>query len=142
MLNILNFFKSNWQSVVFTALGIFVICCLLFFNYKTSSLNNENNKLKIYIENKNKEIELLNNKIESLNKDILKLKLIIQEKEKQKEIEDSLLLEKQEKEKEINQCRDESYNHIETLKEENDEFKAWCEQPIPVDTSFIFKQLY
>ena len=126
--NMLNFIKNNIKPIIV----IFVISVVvLVFNIRLSILKKENESLKSKVEEKTQ-------KIDDLSKTVSRLQTIINEHEKQKEIEDTLIIESQRKEAEINSCKDEFHNELSDLKENNDEVKDWCDQPIPSDVSTLF----
>ena len=124
----LNFIKNNIKPIIV----IFVISVVvLVFNIRLSILKKENESLKSKVEEKTQ-------KIDDLSKTVSRLQTIINEHEKQKEIEDTLIIESQRKEAEINSSKDEFHNELSDLKENNDEVKNWCDQPIPSDVSTLF----
>lgn len=112
---------------------IFIIVTIILFvlNIRVSVLKKENVNLK-------EKIELKEQTIDDLSSQISKLQTIIKEKEKQKEIEDNLIDQKHETETELNQCKEDFESQLDELKENNDEVKNWCDQPIPSDVSTLF----
>lgn len=125
---VLEFLKKHIVSIVIFVVAGIALCVL---NIRLSILKKENDDMRAKIEQKDKSIEIL-----KIN--ISKLESVIREKDKQREIEDALIEQKQENEKELVCEKNDKVEQLETLKETNDEVKAWCDQPIPSDVSTLF----
>lgn len=125
---IVEFLKKHIVPIAIVVIAGIVLCVL---NVRLSMLKKENEGLKAKIEQKDQSIE-------NLKVNISKLETVIKEKEKQKEIEDSLIEQKQETEKQLVCEKNDKVEQLETLKETNDEVKNWCDEPIPSDVSTLF----
>ncbi len=125
---IIEFLKKHIVPIVIFVVAGIVLCVL---NIRLSILKKENDDLRAKIEQKDQSIE-------SLKVNISKLESIIREKDKQREIEDALIEQKQENEKELVCEKNDKIEQLETLKETNDEVKNWCDEPIPSDVSTLF----
>jgi LysB family phage lysis regulatory protein len=125
---IIEFLKKHIVPIVIFVVAGIVLCVL---NIRLSMLKKENDDLRAKIEQKDQSIE-------SLKVNISKLESIIREKDKQREIEDALIEQKQENEKELVCEKNDKIEQLETLKETNDEVKNWCDEPIPSDVSTLF----
>jgi len=125
---IIEFLKKHIVPIVIFVVAGIVLCVL---NIRLSMLKKENDDLRAKIEQKDQSIE-------SLKVNISKLESVIREKDKQREIEDALIEQKQENEKELVCEKNDKIEQLETLKETNDEVKNWCDEPIPSDVSTLF----
>lgn len=125
---IIEFLKKHIVPIIIFVVAGIVLCVL---NIRLSMLKKENDDLRAKIEQKDQSIE-------SLKVNISKLESIIREKDKQREIEDALIEQKQENEKELVCEKNDKIEQLETLKETNDEVKNWCDEPIPSDVSTLF----
>lgn len=125
---IIEFLKKHIVPIVIFVVAGIVLCVL---NIRLSMLKKENDDLRAKIEQKDQSIE-------SLKVNISKLESVIREKDKQREIEDALIEQKQENEKELICEKNDKVEQLETLKETNDDVKAWCDKPIPSDVSTLF----
>jgi LysB family phage lysis regulatory protein len=125
---IIEFVKKHIIPIAIVIIAGIVLCVL---NVRLSMLKKENEDLKSKIEQKDQSIE-------SLKVNISKLESIIREKDKQREIEETLIEQKQETEKELVCKKNDKVEQLETLKDTNDEVKNWCDQPIPSDVSTLF----
>ena len=125
---IIEFVKKHIIPIAIVIIAGIVLCVL---NVRLSMLKKENEDLKSKIEQKDQSIE-------SLKANISKLESIIREKDKQREIEETLIEQKQETEKELVCKKNDKVEQLETLKDTNDEVKNWCDQPIPSGVSTLF----